>query len=46
MTSPTPPRYYVPIGQHVAPRHPQAGNTTLQRLLWDHTEEVVKKYSV
>lgn len=34
--------YYVPIGQLATPMHPQGQNMTLQRQLWEKTEEAIE----
>ena len=43
-TSSVPPAnggYYVPLAKAATPVHPQAGNATLQKLLWEHSERAI-----
>mmetsp|Transcript_144870 Transcript_144870/g.267126 ORF Transcript_144870/g.267126 Transcript_144870/m.267126 type:complete len:93 (+) Transcript_144870:3-281(+) len=35
--------YYVPIASLSEPIHPQGGNLTLQKLLWEKSEEAIEK---
>jgi len=35
--------YYVPIGQLATPVHPEGQNMTLQKQLWDKTEEAIER---
>ena len=37
--------YYLPIGRHVIPKHPQALNETLATLLYEQTQIAIKKKS-
>lgn len=36
--------YYVPIGQHTAPSHPKASDKTLQKQLWEKTEQAIASH--
>lgn len=35
--------FYHPVGRPVTPTHPQGSNSTLQTILWEETERVIKK---
>ncbi len=35
--------FYHPVGRPVVPTHPQGSNATLQTILWEETERVIKK---